>query len=59
MFNMAKVRGDRLAGSNPTRPIPKCLQKGSTQVITSAELKRLFAYLDWLDAEGLGRAIHG
>jgi integrase len=53
MFSMAEVWGYRPDGSNPTRHIPKYPQKGSTRLITNAELKRLFAYLDRADAEGL------
>ena len=53
MFNMAEVWGYRPDGSNPTRHIPKFPQRGRTRLITDAELKRLFAYLDRADAEGL------
>lgn len=53
MFSMAEIWGYRPDGSNPTRHIPKYPQKGSTRLITNAELKRLFAYLDRADAEGL------
>lgn len=53
MFSMAEVWGYRPDGGNPTRHIPKFPQKGSTRLITNAELKRLFAYLDRAVAEGL------
>jgi len=53
MFSMAEVWGYRQDGSNPTRHIPKYPQRGRTRFITNAELKRLFAYLDCADAEGL------
>jgi integrase len=53
MFNMAEVWGYRPDGSNPCRHIPKFPERGRTKLITNAELKRLFAYLDRADAEGL------
>ena len=53
MFSMAEVWGYRPDGSNPTRHIPKFPQRGRTRLITNAELKRLFTYLDRADAEGL------
>jgi integrase len=53
MFSMAEVWGYRPDGSNPTRHIPKFPQRGRTRFITNPELKRLFAYLDRADAEGL------
>ena len=53
MFNMAEVWGYRPDGSNPCRHIPKFPERGRTKLINNAELKRLFAYLDRADAEGL------
>lgn len=53
MFNMGEVWGYRPDGSNPCRHIPKFPERGRTKLITNAELKRLFAYLDRADAEGL------
>jgi integrase len=53
MFNMAEVWGMRPDGSNPCRHIPKFPEKGKTRLITDSELKRLYAYLDKAEAEGL------
>lgn len=53
MFGMAEVWGYRPDGTNPTRHIPKFPQRGRTRLITNAELRRLFDYLDRADAEGL------
>jgi integrase len=53
MFNMAEVWGYRPDGSNPCRHIPKFPERGRTKLIDNAELRRLFAYLDRADAEGL------
>ncbi|QUD86063.1 tyrosine-type recombinase/integrase [Phenylobacterium montanum] len=53
MFNMAEVWGYRPDGSNPCRHIPKYPQRGSTRLITDPEMRKLFAYLDRADAEGL------
>lgn len=53
MFGMAEVWGYRPDGTNPTRHIPKYPQRGRTRLITNAELRRLFAYLDRADVEGL------
>jgi len=53
MFNMAEVWGYRPDGSNPCRHIPKFPERGRTKLINNAELKRLFAYLERADAEGL------
>jgi integrase len=53
MFNMAEVWGMRPDGSNPCRHIPKFPERGKTRLITDAELKRLYAYLDKAEAEGL------
>ena len=40
-------------GSNPCRHIPKFPERGKTRLITDAELKRLYAYLNKAEAEGL------
>lgn len=53
MFNMAEVWGLRPDGSNPCRHVPKYPERGKTRLITDAELKRLYEYLDRADAEGL------
>lgn len=53
MFNMAEVWGYRPDGSNPCRHIPKYPERGKTRLITDAELRKLYAYLDRADAEGL------
>jgi integrase len=53
MFNMAEVWGMRPDGSNPCRHIPKFPERGKTRLITDAELKRLYVYLDKAEAEGL------
>jgi len=57
MFNMAEVWGLRPDGSNPCRHIQKYPQRGRTRLITDAELKRLFAYLDKAETEGLEHPI--
>ena len=53
MFNLAEVWGMRPDGSNPCRHIPKFPERGKTRLITDAELKRLYAYLNKAEAEGL------
>ena len=53
IFNLAEMWGYRPDGSNPTRHIPKYPQRGRTRLINDIELRRLFAYLDRADAEGL------
>src|SRR5258708_18728912 len=53
MFNMAEVWGMRSDGSNPCRHVPKFPERGKTRLITDAELKRLYAYLNKAEAEGL------
>lgn len=53
MFNMAEVWGMRPDGSNPCRHVPKFPERGKTRLITDTELKRLYAYLDKAEAEGL------
>jgi integrase len=53
MFNMAEVWGLRADGSNPCRHIPRFPERGKTRLITDAELKRLYRYLDKAEAEGL------
>lgn len=53
MFNMAEVWGLRSDGSNPCRHVPKYPERGKTRLITDAELRKLFEYLDRAKAEGL------
>jgi integrase len=53
MFNMAEVWGLRPDGSNPCRHVPKYPERGRTRLITDAELRKLFEYLDRAEAEGL------
>lgn len=53
MFNLAEVWGYRPDGSNPCRHIPKYPERGKTRLITDPELKKLYAYLEQADAEGL------
>ena len=53
MFNMAEVWGLRPDGSNPCRHVPKFPERGKTRLISDAELKRLYAYLNKAEAEGL------
>lgn len=53
MFNMAEIWGMRPDGSNPCRHVPKFPERGKTRLITDAELKRLYGYLDQAEAEGL------
>jgi integrase len=53
MFNMAEVWGLRPDGSNPCRHVPKYPERGKTRLITDAEIRRLFEYLNRAEAEGL------
>jgi integrase len=53
MFNMAEVWGLRPDGSNPCRHVPKFPERGKTRLITDAELKQLYGYLNKAEAEGL------
>ena len=53
MFNLAELWGYRPDGSNPCRHVPKYPEKGKTRLITDAQMRQLFAYLDKADAEGL------
>jgi integrase len=53
MFNMAEVWGLRPDGSNPCRHVPKYPERGKTRLITDAELRKLFEYLDRAEVEGL------
>lgn len=53
MFNMAEVWGMRSDGSNPCRHIPKFPERGKTRLITDAELKQLYEYLDRAKLGGL------
>lgn len=53
MFNMAEVWGFRPDGSNPCRHVPKYPERGKTRLITDADLRKLYEYLDRSEAEGL------
>ena len=53
MFNIAEVWGLRPDGPNPCRHVPKYPERGKTRLITDAELRKLFEYLDRAEAEGL------
>ena len=53
MFNMAEVWGIRPDGPNPCRHVPKFPERGKTRLISDPELRRLFAYLQRAEAEGL------
>ena len=53
MFNMAEVWGMRPDGSNPCRHVPKYPERGKTRLITDLELRRLYAYLNKAETEGL------
>lgn len=53
MFNLAELWGYRPDGSNPCRHVPKYPEKGTTRLITDAQMGQLFAYLDKADTEGL------
>lgn len=57
MFNLAEIWGYRPDGSNPCRHVPKYPEKGATRFITDDELRKLYAYLDRADAEGLEHPI--
>lgn len=53
MFNLAELWGYRPDGSNPCRHVQKYPEKGSTRFITDDEMRKLYAYLDEADREGL------
>ncbi|MER8954559.1 site-specific integrase [Mesorhizobium sp. M0833] len=53
MFNLAEVWGYRPDGSNPCRHVQKYAEKGSTRFITDAEMRKIYAYLDRAEREGL------
>ncbi len=53
MFNLAEVWGYRPDGSNPCRHVQKYAENGSTRFITDDEMRKLFAYLDRADRDGL------
>lgn len=53
MFNLAELWGYRPDGSNPCRHVQKYTEKGSTRFITDDEMRKLYAYLDRADREGL------
>ena len=53
MFNMAEVWGYRPDGSNPCRHVPKYPQRNHSRFLSDDEVRRLFAYMDRADREGL------
>lgn len=53
MFNLAEVWGYRPDGSNPCRHVPKYPIRGETRLITDDELRKIYAYLDHAEVEGL------
>ncbi len=53
MFNLAELWGYRPDGSNPCRHVQKYAEKGSTRFITDEDMRKLYAYLDQADREGL------
>lgn len=53
MFNLAEVWGLRPDASNPCRHVQKYPERGSTRFITDDEMRKLYAYLDRADVEGL------
>lgn len=53
MFNLAEVWGLRPDASNPCRHVQKYPEKGSTRFITDDEMRKLYAYLDKADWDGL------
>ena len=53
MFNMAEVWGYRPDGSNPCRHVPRYPQRSATRFISDDDMRRLFAYMDQAEREGL------
>lgn len=53
MFNLAELWGFRPDGSNPCRHVQKYPEKGSTRFITDDEMRKLYAYLEEADQDGL------
>lgn len=53
MFSMAEVWGYRPDGSNPCRHVPRYPERGHSHFITDDEMRRLYAYLDRAEREGL------
>jgi integrase len=53
MFNLAEVWGYRPDGSNPCRHVPRYPQRSHTRFVTDDEMRRLFAYMDQAEREGL------
>ncbi|MBN9344988.1 MAG: tyrosine-type recombinase/integrase [Devosia sp.] len=53
MFNLAEVWGLRPDASNPCRHVQKYPEKGSTRFITDDEMRKLYAYLNRADQDGL------
>lgn len=53
MFNMAELWNMRPDGSNPCRHVRKYPERGKTRLIADEEMRKLFAYLDRAEIEGL------
>ncbi|MBG7615598.1 tyrosine-type recombinase/integrase [Brevundimonas sp. BAL450] len=53
IFNMAEVWGYRPDGSNPCRHVPRYPERARTTFITDDEMRRLFAYMNQAEREGL------
>lgn len=53
MFNMAEVWGYRPDGSNPCLHVPRFPARNHSHFITDDEMRRLYAYLDKAEREGL------
>lgn len=58
MFKCAEVWGHRKDGSNPCRMIPRYPAGNRTRLISNAELRKLFDYLDRADTLGLEHPIY-
>ena len=54
MFNLAEVWGYRPDGTNPCRHVPMYPNGKATHLISDEEMGKLFRYLDFLEADGLG-----
>ena len=53
MFNLAELWGYRPDGSNPCRHVKKYPETGTTRFITDDEMRKIFAYLDEAERDGL------
>lgn len=54
MFNLAELWGYRTQNSNPVRGISKFKENQKERFLTEAELKRVWAYMDKIENDGLG-----